>query len=141
MKRVLAWIVELVLFQVFYYLQHYLWVLVHLGFTALKSLSTTLYIVLLISLGIVVLCIFAILAAVAAALIIWLCQRIHRSPIGKRYRVLSTIYIVYYALVAVLAIVGVAAFNTPLIGFAEVLTMIYFCGILIRMSKNSKIYQ
>lgn len=140
MKRVLAWIVELALFQVFYYLQHYLWVLVHLGTNALNGLSTTLSIVLGTFGFPLVFFFFFVLSAGAAALVIWLCQRVHRSPLGKRYRVLAIIYIVFFSFVGVLAASDVISFGTQSEGYLEVLTMIVFCGCLVFISKERDIY-
>lgn len=140
MKRVLAWIVELVLFQVFYYLQHYLWVLAHLGANAMNGLSSTLSTVLSVFGYPLVLAVFLILSAGAAALVIWLCQRVHRSPLGKRYRVLAIIYIVFFSFVGVLAASDVITFGTQSEGYLEVLTMIVFCCYLVYISKERDVY-
>lgn len=139
MRRVLSWLVLLILTVVFYICEYWLWVLVQGIYLFLYKLSPILFWVVVLGGGLtLVWMLIAVISTVIPMIIQWT-QSVYHTHSGLRYKIVGIMVALFFALNAVLTVVFVMRdkpISRPLVMLLACLTMVGYGIYLVASSSR-----
>ncbi len=138
MRRVLSWIVLLLLSLAFYICEYWMWALVRIIYLFIYKLSSLLFWIIIVSGGLTL--VFLLIGAFSAVIpyIIKWTQSIHHTHNGMRYKVVGVFVVLVFAVFSILVVVSVLkdyTISQPLIKILAYITMVGY-GIYLFVSSK-----
>ena len=139
MRRLLSWIVLLLLSFAFYICEYWLWALVRFIYLFLYKLSSLLFWVIVLGGGFTLVWVLIGVFSVVIPYIIKWTQSIHHKHNGMRYKVVGVLVAVLFGILAILAVIFVVKdleIPQPLIQILSYITMVVYGIYLIVSAKQ-----